>query len=58
MTIDQSEFRALVELSRCAGYLLRAGADAREPFTMLRRGDQVTVCTFADLDAVRDWLTD
>lgn len=58
MTIDQSEFRALVELSRRAGYLLRASANAREPFTMLRRGDDVVACTFADLDGVRDWLSD
>ena len=58
MTIDQSEFRALAELSRCAGYLLRARADTREPFVMLRRGDDAVACTFADLDGVRDWLTD
>ncbi len=58
MTIDQAEFRALAELSRRAGYLLCAGANAREPFTMLRRWDEITANAFADLDAVRDWLTD
>ena len=58
MILDRAEFNALAELARCRGYLLRASANTREPFTVLRRGDQLVACTFADLDAVRDWLTD
>lgn len=56
MTIKPSDYRELAELAHEAGFRLRITASTNERFVMERRHDYIIVCTFSDLDAVRDWL--